>query len=76
MVSRQPGTHRALKPGCRFDLPSGALGHAGDGNLHPTILTDRRNTAEWRRVHVAVEVIFEADPRSRGTLSGEVRSKQ
>ena len=29
----------------RFDLPIGTFGHAGDGNLHPTILTDRRNEA-------------------------------
>jgi len=55
----------------RFELPIGTFGHAGDGNLHPTILTDRRNEAEWRRVEAAVDAIFEAALGLGGTLSGE-----
>ncbi len=55
----------------RFDLPIGTFGHAGDGNLHPTILTDRRNESEWHRVEAAVDAIFEAALKFGGTLSGE-----
>ncbi len=43
----------------KFDLTIGTFGHAGDGNLHPTILTDKRNQEEWHRVEAAVEAIFE-----------------
>jgi glycolate oxidase len=55
----------------RFDLPIGTFGHAGDGNLHPTILTDRRNHEEWARVEAAVDAIFEKALELGGTLSGE-----
>jgi glycolate oxidase len=55
----------------RFELPIGTFGHAGDGNLHPTILTDRRNKQEWIRVEAAVEEIFHRALELGGTLSGE-----
>jgi glycolate oxidase len=55
----------------RFDLPIGTFGHAGDGNLHPTILTDRRNKEEWTRVEAAIEAIFDKALALGGTLSGE-----
>ncbi|MBI4642214.1 MAG: FAD-binding protein [Deltaproteobacteria bacterium] len=55
----------------RFHLPIGTFGHAGDGNLHPTILTDRRNQEEWARVEAAVDAIFEKALELGGTLSGE-----
>jgi glycolate oxidase len=43
----------------RFDLTIGTFGHAGDGNLHPTILTDKRNKEEWHRVEAAIDAIFD-----------------
>jgi glycolate oxidase len=43
----------------RYDLTIGTFGHAGDGNLHPTILTDKRNRAEWERVEKAIDDIFD-----------------
>jgi glycolate oxidase len=55
----------------RFDLTIGTFGHAGDGNLHPTILCDKRDQKEWRRVESGVEAIFEAALALGGTLSGE-----
>ncbi len=55
----------------RYDLLIGTFGHAGDGNLHPTILTDRRNQEEWRRVERAIDDIFEKALELGGTLSGE-----
>lgn len=55
----------------KFDLTIGTFGHAGDGNLHPTILTDRRNKDEWHRVEGAIEEIFDRALSLGGTLSGE-----
>lgn len=55
----------------KFNLTIGTFGHAGDGNLHPTILTDRRDKAEWTRVEQAIDAIFEQAIALGGTLSGE-----
>lgn len=55
----------------RHRLPIGTFGHAGDGNLHPTILTDRRDAEEMRRAEGAVADIFAAALELGGTLSGE-----
>ncbi len=45
--------------------------HAGDGNLHPLILFDRRNEGELERVHAAGELIVQASLDAGGVLSGE-----
>lgn len=55
----------------RYDLTIGTFGHAGDGNLHPTILTDRRDEAQWHNVEKAVGEIFDIALKLGGTLSGE-----
>ncbi len=55
----------------RHSLMIGTFGHAGDGNLHPTILTDERDEDEMARVEKAVDEIFEAALRLGGTVSGE-----
>ena len=55
----------------QYDLSIGTFGHAGDGNLHPTILTDRRDKEEWKRVESAIEAIFDKALGLGGTLSGE-----
>jgi glycolate oxidase len=47
------------------------LGHAGDGNLHPSIFTDIRNKEEFARAQQAMEEIFEAALSVGGVLSGE-----
>jgi glycolate oxidase len=52
-------------------LPIAIFGHAGDGNLHPNILADRRDPVEMERVEKAIAAIFEASVRLGGTLSGE-----
>jgi glycolate oxidase len=52
-------------------LPIGTFGHAGDGNLHPTILTDQRDAEEMARVKVAMDRIMQAALDLGGTLSGE-----
>jgi glycolate oxidase len=55
----------------RQQVTIGTFGHAGDGNLHPTILTDKRDSEEFKRVEKAIEEIFEAALELDGTLSGE-----
>jgi glycolate oxidase len=57
--------------GRKYNLVMGTFGHAGDGNLHPTILADKNDADEMARVHLAVEEIFETALRFGGTLSGE-----
>jgi len=55
----------------RFNLPIVIFGHAGDGNLHPNILTDKRDAREMERAGEAIRAIFEAAVKLGGTLSGE-----
>ena len=54
-----------------YRLSIGTFGHAGDGNLHPTILTDKRDQEEWKRVDAAIAEIFDVALELGGTLSGE-----
>ena len=43
----------------------------GDGNLHPTFLTNERNHAEMRRVELAMKEIFDFAVSLGGTITGE-----
>ncbi|UCZ54441.1 glycolate oxidase subunit GlcD [Bacillus shivajii] len=47
------------------------FGHAGDGNLHPTCMTDARDKKEMERVENAFEEIFEKAIELEGTITGE-----
>ena len=55
----------------KYELKIGTFGHMGDGNLHPTFLTDERNEAEIQRVHEAFKEIFDEAIRLGGTITGE-----
>lgn len=55
----------------KYDLKIGVLAHAGDGNLHPLIMTDLRDKEEMARVDKALEELYEAAIGMGGTLSGE-----
>jgi glycolate oxidase len=55
----------------RFGLPVVIFGHAGDGNLHPNILFDKRQPEQWAKVEQMVGEIFAASLAVGGTLSGE-----
>jgi glycolate oxidase len=55
----------------KYNLKGATYGHAGDGNLHPSILTDVRRKDEMERAELAIKEIFEAAVRLGGTLSGE-----
>lgn len=52
-------------------LTIATFGHFGDGNLHPTILTDERDTAEMHRVEAALAEIVDETLRRGGTITGE-----
>src|SRR5687767_15611528 len=55
----------------KYQLRIGTFGHMGDGNLHPTFLTDERNTEEMHRVEEAFKEIFAEAVRLGGTITGE-----
>jgi glycolate oxidase len=55
----------------KHQLNIATFGHFGDGNLHPTFLTNERDTAEMRRVEVAMKEIFDCALSLGGTLTGE-----
>jgi len=55
----------------KHGLPIVIFGHAGDGNLHPNILFDRRDPEQWAKVQRMVGEIFEASLALGGSLSGE-----
>jgi glycolate oxidase len=57
--------------GERHRLRIGTFGHMGDGNLHPTFLTDERNSDEMARVEVAMKEIFDFAVELGGTITGE-----
>lgn len=55
----------------RYGLPIVVFGHAGDGNLHPNILFDKRDPEQQAKVEPMVGEIFGVALELGGTLSGE-----
>jgi glycolate dehydrogenase FAD-linked subunit len=55
----------------RHGLPIVIFGHAGDGNLHPNILFDRRQPEQSATMERMIGEIFAASLALGGTLSGE-----
>ena len=54
-----------------FKLNIVCFGHAGDGNIHVNIMTDRENKEEMERVEKAVKRLFSETLELGGTISGE-----
>jgi len=70
--SKVPDMIRAVKQtAAKYNVTIGTFGHAGDGNLHPTIVCDIRDAAEMERVQQAMDEIFATAISLGGTLSGE-----
>ncbi len=70
--SKVPDMIRAVNGiAAKHSVTIGTFGHAGDGNLHPTIVCDIRDAAEMERVQQAMDEIFAAALALGGTLSGE-----
>ena len=67
-----PEAIRNLKEiSAKYGLPIVIFGHAGDGNLHPNILFDKRDPVQWEKVNQIVAEEFELALRLGGTLTGE-----
>ena len=54
-----------------YGLPIVVFGHAGDGNLHPNILFDKRDPKQWAKIEPMVSQVFKTALELGGTLSGE-----
>ena len=59
------------KTAADLNLTIGTFGHMGDGNLHPTFLTDERDQAEMSKVHQALDLIVTKTLSLGGTITGE-----
>lgn len=71
-VSKIPAMLRGCKDiAKKYDIKISICGHAGDGNLHPSINTDSRDRDEWQRVERAIREIFRLALDLGGCLSGE-----
>lgn len=55
----------------KYELPIICFGHAGDGNIHVNIMTDRRDPIKWERGQQALRELFQITVDLGGTLSGE-----
>lgn len=55
----------------KHQVPIAVVAHAGDGNLHPTAMLDKRNPDEVRRAEEAEGEIISHALALGGTLSGE-----
>jgi FAD/FMN-containing dehydrogenase len=55
----------------RYELQVANVFHAGDGNLHPNLVYDRRDPEETRRVEEASMEIMAACVAVGGTITGE-----
>lgn len=60
-----------VRIGERHGLPACSWGHAGDGNLHSTLLVERGDEAELRRAAAAAADLFALATRLGGSISGE-----
>jgi glycolate oxidase len=67
-----PEAVRHLKAiSAKYGLPLVIFGHAGDGNLHPNILFDKRDPEQWKKVKQMAADEFTMALELGGTLSGE-----
>lgn len=66
-----PVLHEIGEIGKRYGLRVANVFHAGDGNLHPKILFDRRDAEELERVEAASKEIMMACVAAGGTITGE-----
>ncbi len=55
----------------KHNLRIGTFGHMGDGNLHPTFLTNEKDADEMERVEKAMREIFDYAIKLGGTITGE-----
>ena len=60
-----------IEIGERHGVMAGSWGHAGDGNLHSTLMFDRQDRSQLRLASRAAEDLFRLAIDLGGTISGE-----
>lgn len=55
----------------KHQVKVGVFGHFGDGNVHPTFLTNERDEEEMHRVEVAMREMMQVAIDCGGTITGE-----
>jgi glycolate oxidase len=55
----------------RSGVTIGTFGHAGDGNMHPTVVYDHRDPDQVRRAREAFDAILQLALDLGGTVAGE-----
>jgi len=71
-VSKLPEMIRQIEQmSKKYDIPIATFGHAGDGNLHPTLCVNERNLEEWDRAMKCYEEISRVGLKLDGTSTGE-----
>lgn len=55
----------------KYKVPIFICGHAGDGNMHPTIMFDKRDQEQMSRAEKALDEVHLVTLELGGTLSGE-----
>ncbi|MBC8014742.1 MAG: FAD-binding protein [Sporomusaceae bacterium] len=72
-ISNIPAALDAIeKISAKYECKIPSAGHAGDGNIHATILREDRDDNEWHDLKYAVlEEIYDAVYKLEGNLSGE-----
>lgn len=55
----------------RSGFPIISFGHAGDGNIHVNVMTDKRDKGEYARALGLIDEVFDICLDLNGTLSGE-----
>ncbi len=63
--------HCIMEIGERYGLHVGNVFHAGDGNLHPKLLFDRRDVETVKKVEAASKEIMAVCVEAGGTITGE-----
>jgi len=67
-----PALIKKVKEICeKYNVENCILGHTGDGNLHPAVLTDVKDKEHYGRAMKAVDEIIEAVVELNGVISGE-----
>lgn len=59
------------KIAARYQVPIFTFGHAGDGNLHPTIVADPADADARKHAFLAFDALLDAALRRGGTVTGE-----
>jgi glycolate oxidase len=62
---------RISEVGKKNNVRIGTFGHAGDGNLHPNYMTDKRDKAAFAKAEKSIIEVEEVAIELGGTITGE-----